>query len=184
MSAQKAAGFDIDGALNDLVSIAEKYRGMSGSTIPILQDAQEAFGYIPEEAVEWLAEQTQERDGVATEFHSDREPKPMTDDVSVILFQAVRELLVNVVKHAQARKACVDVRRDGSEIRVVVADDGVGFAASNNALGSERGGGRTGGAGVPAIGDHLPRNPSPHRPFSARCCGSGALGRAHARRGL
>ena len=56
MSAQKAAGFDIDGALNDLVSIAEKYRGMSGSTIPILQDAQEAFGYIPEEAVEWLAE--------------------------------------------------------------------------------------------------------------------------------
>jgi signal transduction histidine kinase len=46
----------------------------------------------------------------------------------VTLFRAVRELLFNVVKHAQVRDARVQLGHDAdSRIRIVVSDDGAGF---------------------------------------------------------
>lgn len=44
------------GAIDKLSVIYERYRHMKGNTIPILQDMQEVFGYIPEEAVNWIAD--------------------------------------------------------------------------------------------------------------------------------
>jgi len=38
--------------LDDILS---KYGGQSGDLIPILQEAQERFGYLPEEAMQWIA---------------------------------------------------------------------------------------------------------------------------------
>jgi len=81
-----------------------------------------------EAAVEWLAEQTQHRQGILSCFEDDEQPRPLDDDVRVLLFQAVRELLVNVAKHAQAQHVKVTMQRDGSNIRVTVEDDGAGFA--------------------------------------------------------
>jgi signal transduction histidine kinase len=80
-----------------------------------------------EAALEWLTEQTWERDGIPSEFRDDRRPKPLDDDVRVLLFQAVRELLVNVAKHAQAHSVKVVIRREDSNVQIVVEDDGVGF---------------------------------------------------------
>jgi len=94
-----------------------------------------------EAAVEWLCEDLLERHGVTCRFEIGRQPKPLDDDVRVLLFRAVRELLVNVAKHAQASSAEVSVRRDGQEIRIVVKDDGIGFDASRTvATTHERGG--------------------------------------------
>ena len=42
----------------------------------------------------------------------------------------MRELLVNVAKHAQAHNVTVSTRRVGNEIQVSVEDDGVGFDIS------------------------------------------------------
>jgi signal transduction histidine kinase len=39
----------------------------------------------------------------------------------------VGELLVNVVKHAQARHIEVSLRREGGNLKVEVGDDGAGF---------------------------------------------------------
>jgi len=61
------------------------------------------------------------------EFEDDRQPKPLSEDVRVLLFQAARELLVNIAKHAQARTAKVSITREGDQVRVDVEDDGVGF---------------------------------------------------------
>jgi signal transduction histidine kinase len=88
---------------------------------PILYE----LGFVP--AVEWLAQETRKRHGILVEFADDGQPKPLSDDVCVLLFQAVRELLVNVAKHAQARSAKVSITRDGTHIEVDVEDDGVGF---------------------------------------------------------
>jgi signal transduction histidine kinase len=82
-----------------------------------------------EAAVEWLTEQTQKQHGIPSEFRDDRQPKPLDEDVRILLFQAVRELLVNVAKHAQAQSVKVAIRRDGSDIQIIVEDDGVGFDA-------------------------------------------------------
>ncbi len=81
-----------------------------------------------EAALEWLTEQIQERDDIPAQFSDDRQPKPLDDDVRVLLFQAVRELLVNVVKHAQARNVKVAIWREDSDVQISVEDDGVGFA--------------------------------------------------------
>ena len=56
-----------------------------------------------ETALEWLAEQTSKKHGIALHFESDKQPKPLADDIRVVLFQATRELLANIAKHARAR---------------------------------------------------------------------------------
>jgi len=76
---------------------------------------------------EWLTERIQKKHHIATEFEDDGQPKPLDDDVRVLLFRDVRELLINVVKHAQAKKVKVSIRRVGSKMHVRVEDDGGGF---------------------------------------------------------
>jgi len=76
---------------------------------------------------EWLAEQIREKHGIETEFEDDGKPKPLDDDIRVILFRNVRELLINVVKHANAQNVRVSIRKVGERICVTVEDDGVGF---------------------------------------------------------
>jgi PAS domain S-box-containing protein len=76
---------------------------------------------------EWLEEQVEKEHGIKTEFEDDGEMKPLTDDVRVLLFRDVRELLINAVKHAHADKIKVSIRRVGEQIEVRVEDDGVGF---------------------------------------------------------
>ncbi len=44
-----------------------------------------------------------------------------------MLYRAARELLVNAVKHARARRLRVRLRRDGDVVTLLVADDGIGF---------------------------------------------------------
>jgi len=56
MPVQTSPGFSIEGSLEDLQSIYAKYKDMPGSTIPILQEIQGEFGYLPEEAVNWVAD--------------------------------------------------------------------------------------------------------------------------------
>jgi signal transduction histidine kinase len=53
----------------------------------------------------------------------------LTEDVRVLLFQCVREVLVNIVKHAQAHQVSLDIGRADGSITISVTDDGVGFDA-------------------------------------------------------
>lgn len=64
---------------------------------------------------------------IAYRFSDDRKAKPLPQDVLVLLFQSVRELLINVIKHARAREVALDIRREIDCIRITVADDGMGF---------------------------------------------------------
>ncbi|MBI5486571.1 MAG: sensor histidine kinase [Deltaproteobacteria bacterium] len=56
--------------------------------------------------------------------------KPLGEAIAGVLFRAVRELLMNVLKHAAARAVTVTMAREAGSIRLVVADDGVGFDPS------------------------------------------------------
>jgi len=83
-----------------------------------------------EAALEWLVEQIKEHDGIMAKFEDDKLPKPLDDNMKILLFQAVRELLINVTKHAQARNVKVFLRKEGTQVKVCVEDDGVGFIPS------------------------------------------------------
>ncbi len=94
---------------------------------PILYEA----GLAP--ALQWLRRQMQERYGLTITVEVDGEIRGGTDDTGALLFQAVRELLFNVVKHAKVRAADVRLSRlDGERVEIVVTDKGVGFDPTQN----------------------------------------------------
>jgi len=89
---------------------------------PILYE----FGF--EDAVaEWLNERVGRKYGIETVFEDDGLPKPLDEDIRVLLFRNVRELLINVVKHARAKKIKVSIQKVGDRIKICVEDDGLGF---------------------------------------------------------
>lgn len=82
-----------------------------------------------EAAVGWLADQFHQRHGIEFGVRDDGGSKPLTEEMRAILFQALREIFVNVVKHAEATRVDVDISRASHNIRIVVQDNGVGFDA-------------------------------------------------------
>ena len=89
----------------------------------------------------WLSEQIEKKHGITTNFEDDNQPKPLDDDVRVLLFRDVRELLINVVKHAHAKKIKVSIARAGGDIEVRVEDDGCGFDAKEAVVKAVKAGG-------------------------------------------
>jgi PAS domain S-box-containing protein len=87
-------------------------------------------------AIEWLAEQFQDKHDLRCLVESDNLPTPLKDDIKVILFRSVRELLVNIVKHAQAKTAKITIRVIKDTIRVRVTDDGIGYNLADNNQGT------------------------------------------------
>jgi signal transduction histidine kinase len=83
-----------------------------------------------EAALDWLGEYVRENYGLVCKIEDDRQPKPLDNRVSVVLFQAVRELLVNAAKHAQVKHVKVAVQRRDQLIFISVEDKGVGFDTS------------------------------------------------------
>ncbi len=92
-------------------------------------------------ALEWLAEWIGEQYHVPVEFENRYGDEPMGNDRQVILFQVVRELLVNVGKHAQASQAKVIMSLESGSLRIQVNDDGIGFDATQIYDARGRGGG-------------------------------------------
>ncbi len=82
-------------------------------------------------ALEWLAHQLEANYGIACRFQDDCQPKPLSDDLRVELFQAVRELLTNTGKHSRAASASLRAWVDEGELVIEVSDDGAGFDPEN-----------------------------------------------------
>ena len=87
------------------------------------------FGFV--RAIEqWISEQIQEKHGIKATFVESGKIGPLDEDVSVVLFQTAREVLVNVIKHARAKSVKVSIRPIDEKIETIIEDDGVGFDTS------------------------------------------------------
>jgi signal transduction histidine kinase len=86
-------------------------------------------------------------DRVDTEVHIDPELR-LREGAARLAYRIVREGLRNVVKHADARSALVEIRREDGCVHVLVADDGRGVAANDE----------DGHDGVDGEGDELPES--------------------------
>lgn len=77
-------------------------------------------------ALRWLAEQMKQRDLlVYLEMEADAPMLP--EDHAMLLFQSVRELLMNIVKHAETDHARITVKEADGWLTITVADEGIGF---------------------------------------------------------
>jgi CheY-like chemotaxis protein len=79
-------------------------------------------------ALEWLARWMKEKYGLQIEVTVDEAASPAEENVRAFLFQAARELLFNVVKHAEVHDARLELHRHGEdEVVLSVVDRGAGF---------------------------------------------------------
>ena len=75
----------------------------------------------------WLGDQMKQYSLDVT-VHTGPETFTLSDDQAVLLFQSVRELLMNIVRHAHTDKASVTINMDADrELWISVEDNGVGF---------------------------------------------------------
>jgi len=112
--------------LDELIELTDTTIDQTNSLLydlspPILYE----LGFEP--AVEWLAERFDRDAGIVCSLTNDDQPKPLEQDDAVLLFQVVRELLVNVRKHSGARHVRIELARRGDRFAVCVIDDGAGF---------------------------------------------------------
>lgn len=68
--------------------------------------------------------------GIAFTFRAEGEPFEVPEHVRTILYQVVRELFYNVIKHAKARAVETVVLWSSQALQVWVADDGQGFVSA------------------------------------------------------
>lgn len=91
-------------------------------------------------ALEWLGEHTLRNHGLKVDVLADPDVEPDSEDTRVLLFQCVRELVFNIVKHAGTDSAQIILQaQDESSLRLTVSDEGVGFDPDQP--GDEQGGG-------------------------------------------
>lgn len=81
-------------------------------------------------AVDWLGERAQKQYRVRCRTTFESEEAAIPDEVQMVLFVSVRELLRNVGKHARASNAHVSVASLDDGLVVEVSDDGIGFQTS------------------------------------------------------
>lgn len=101
-----------------------KTRSVSRELVPPLLYM---VGLVP--ALRQMAGQMLQRNGLLVEVEAEDVPDGLTEAVRFALFQSVRELLLNVVKHADTVKATVRVAQPGRRFEISVADGGKGFDA-------------------------------------------------------
>jgi signal transduction histidine kinase len=80
-----------------------------------------------ESAVEWFGDYLQEQHGLQVIVQPDDHYKPLAHETMVLLFQMVRELMLNAAKHARARQVKVSIRRENDNLLIAVTDDGLGI---------------------------------------------------------
>jgi two-component system CheB/CheR fusion protein len=79
------------------------------------------------ESLRWLAGHFKEMHGLAVELSVESLPQEPDEEMRLLVFQMIKELLFNVVKHAGVKEAEVRLWADGDHLIVQVADQGDGF---------------------------------------------------------
>jgi len=126
-----------DGAANDLLpsitrqleSAIEQVRSLSFDLSPSL-----LYDLGLSAAVEELAEKFSRERNIPCRVSSCPEPIPLTNAVKILLYRSVRELLINIAKHAQASEAIITLRQNDRLLLIEVEDDGRGFQIPQHVL--------------------------------------------------
>jgi PAS domain S-box-containing protein len=114
---------EADQALESAISYSRSL--VAELTPPVLRE----FGFSM--ALTWLAQQMR-RHGLRVDLQLNILDLEVAEDAAVLLFLSVRELLMNIVKHAETDSATVSVGKTSTgEREIVVSDQGKGFDPSS-----------------------------------------------------
>lgn len=82
------------------------------------------------QAIEWLSGQVEAQHGLHVDVTADADADSDSEEVRELLFQAIRELLLNVVKHADTDRAWIRIARRDRQLQIELVDKGKGFDPS------------------------------------------------------
>jgi signal transduction histidine kinase len=114
----------IEENLSVIDEAVDQVRDLSVDLRPLLLDD---FGLMV--AVRWYLDRQAKKSGIAVELVSlslnedDRFPA----DLETASFRIVQEAVTNIIRHAQAGRISIRLERTGSDLMLVIGDDGVGF---------------------------------------------------------
>jgi PAS domain S-box-containing protein len=77
--------------------------------------------------MKWLGRWMEQKHGLTAHVSTDPGERALPEEMIVLLYQSVRELLFNVVKHAEVGTARVEIRHPEGFVEVTVQDEGRGF---------------------------------------------------------
>jgi signal transduction histidine kinase len=84
-------------------------------------------------AVEWLGRYMEQTCGLVVDVDADPRAEPQSEEIRILLYEAARELLFNVVKHAETGRARLSLTVPGDgQVCLAVSDDGAGFALADS----------------------------------------------------
>ena len=109
----------LEGVLDEAIQTA---RSLSHSLSPPFLDGEDL-----EDLLRWVAERQRMRYGLEVEVEVGAGVPVPEASLRVILYQAVRELLFNVAKHAGVERARLVATRTDHHVRLAVEDEGAGF---------------------------------------------------------
>jgi PAS domain S-box-containing protein len=75
----------------------------------------------------WLEDQVGRKNSIMVNFVDSGNELSLKNEIRSLLFRNVRELLCNVIKHAQATEVNVSLANNEEELVIIVRDDGIGF---------------------------------------------------------
>ena len=90
--------------------------------------------------LEWLTRWMADKQGFSVDLEMEA-IGPLPDAIKILLFESVRELLFNAVKHSHTRSARVSLGTADGFLRLVVSDQGVGFDPNTKPPAGELGSG-------------------------------------------
>jgi signal transduction histidine kinase len=102
-------------------------------------------------AFRWLAGHMAEMHALDVRLDLQEDCQAPNSDLAVLLFQVARELLFNVVKHAQSKYAYLSLMEKGEMLIVQVVDDGIGIQPNKQAQSVRK----LGGFGLASIQERL-----------------------------
>ncbi|HZE42593.1 MAG TPA: chemotaxis protein CheB [Steroidobacteraceae bacterium] len=125
-------------ALDEIARLLEGVvREMRSLTAQLNPPVLEQLGLVA--AIEWLSEEMRKTYQLEVLLEDDMQTKSLDSVAASILFRAVRELLINVTRHANVKIARVVTSSADGYLTVKVADHGVGFALPGKDPGSSPG---------------------------------------------
>ncbi len=113
---------DFDTVLKSIAQAIDETRTLTAQLYPpVLYE----LGFAA--AVDWLGEQIHRQYGVRVEVSAGKTYQSLQNELRGTLFQAVRELIFNAVKHASPTLVTVNIDQQEETIQVAVEDNGAGF---------------------------------------------------------
>jgi len=83
-------------------------------------------------ALEMLTRETNDNNSISVDFKKSGQERRLAGEVELVLYRIAQEALNNVIRHADASSAMLQITYKDKEVQLEVGDNGVGFQIPNS----------------------------------------------------